>query len=78
MSNVSSAEKREQAVALRCLGWPLRRIQQTTGVCRETASGYLKVPGVAAQHRRSGMALRSVSTIFELCTGCGGREFMNP
>ena len=38
MSNVLSAEKREQVVALGRLGWSLRRIEQTTGVRRETAS----------------------------------------
>ena len=35
MSNVLSTEKREQVVALGRLGWPLRRIEQTTGVRRE-------------------------------------------
>ena len=47
MSNVLSAEKREQVVALGRLGWSLRRIEQTTGVRRETASGYLKAAGFA-------------------------------
>ncbi len=50
MSNVClSAEKREQVVALGRLGWSLRRIEQTTGVRRETASGYLKAAGVAVR-----------------------------
>lgn len=49
MSNVLSAEKREQVVALGRLGWPLRRIEQVTGVRRETASGYLKAAGVAVR-----------------------------
>ena len=49
MSNVLSAEKREQVVALGRLGWSLRRIEQTTGVRRETASGYLKAAGVAVR-----------------------------
>jgi transposase len=47
MSNVLSAEKREQVVALGRLGWPLRRIQEATLVRRETASGYLKAAGIA-------------------------------
>ena len=49
MSNVLSAEKREQIVALRRLGWSLRRIEQTTGGRRETASGYLRAAGVAVR-----------------------------
>jgi transposase len=31
------------------LGWPLRRIEQVTGVRRETASSYLKAAGVAVR-----------------------------
>jgi transposase len=49
MSNVLSAEKREQVVALGRLGWPLRRIEEATGVRRETASGYLKAAGIAVR-----------------------------
>ena len=49
MSNVLSAEKREQVVTLGRLGWPLRRIEAATGVRRETASGYLKAAGIAVR-----------------------------
>jgi transposase len=49
MGNVLSNEKREQVLALGRLGWRLRRIEQATGVRRETASGYLKAAGVAVQ-----------------------------
>lgn len=42
-----SEEKRQQILALGRLGWPLRRIQQATGVRRETAGAYLKAAGVA-------------------------------
>ena len=49
MSNVLSADKREQIVALGRLGWSLRRIEQTTGVRRETSSGYLRAAGVAVR-----------------------------
>ena len=38
MSNVLSEAKRQQVIALGRLGWPLRRIEQETGVRRETAS----------------------------------------
>src|SRR5438046_6682036 len=47
MANVLSAEKRQQVIALGRLGWPLRRIEETTGVRRETASAYLKAAGIA-------------------------------
>ena len=46
MSNVLSEEKRNQVIALGQLGWPLRRIEQTTGVRRETAGEYLKAAGI--------------------------------
>lgn len=46
MANVLSEEKRNQVIALGRLGWSLRRIETTTGVRRETASGYLKSAGV--------------------------------
>ncbi len=46
MSNVLSEEKKQQVIALGKLGWTLRRIEEATGVRRETASGYLKAAGV--------------------------------
>jgi transposase len=46
VSNVLSEEKRHQVIALGRLGWPLRRIQEETGVRRETAGDYLKAAGV--------------------------------
>ena len=46
MSNVLSEGKKQQVIALGKLGWPLRRIEQATGVRRETASAYLKSAGV--------------------------------
>src|SRR5437762_13950064 len=47
MSNVLSEEKKQQVIALGKLGWPLRRIEQVTGVRRETAGVYLKAAGIA-------------------------------
>ena len=47
MSNVLSDEKKQQVIALGKLGWSLRRIEEATGVRRETASAYLKTAGVA-------------------------------
>jgi len=46
MSNVLSEEKKQQVIALGKLGWSLRRIEEATGVRRETASGYLSAAGV--------------------------------
>jgi transposase len=52
MSNVLNREKREQVIALGRLGWSLRRIEQATGVRRETAGEYLRGAGIEV--RRSG------------------------
>jgi transposase len=49
MSNVLSDDKRQQILALGRLGWSLRRIEQTTGVRRETASAYLKAAGISVR-----------------------------
>ena len=49
MSNVLSDEKKQQILALGKLGWPLRRIEQFTGVRRETAGAYLKAAGIAVR-----------------------------
>src|SRR5712692_3000231 len=46
MANVLSDDKKQQVLALGRLGWSLRRIEQATGVRRETASVYLKAAGV--------------------------------
>jgi len=53
MSNVLDEEKRQQVIALGRLGWPLRRIQQETGVRRETASAYLKAAGIGVRPPRN-------------------------
>ena len=49
MSNVLNEEKKQQVIALGKLGWPLRRIEQATGVRRETASAYLKAVGIVVR-----------------------------
>ena len=49
MSNVLSEAKKQQVIALGRLGWPLRRIEQETGVRRETAGVYLKAAGIAVR-----------------------------
>jgi hypothetical protein len=49
MSNVLSEAKKQQVIALGRLGWPLRRIEQETGVRRETAGAYLKAADVGVR-----------------------------
>ena len=49
MSNVLSEAKKQQVIALGRLGWPLRRIEQETGVRRETAGAYLKAAGLGVR-----------------------------
>ena len=51
MSNVLSEHTRQEVLALGRLGWSLRRIEEATGVRRETASGYLKAAGVPVRGR---------------------------
>ena len=51
MSNVLGDNKQQQVLALGRLGWSLRRIEQATGVRRETASGYLKAAGIPVRGR---------------------------
>ncbi len=47
MSNVLVDERQQQIRALGRLGWTLSRIQEATGVRRETIGGYLKAAGMA-------------------------------
>ena len=49
MSNVLNEETKQQVIALGRLGWTLRRIQQATGVRRETAGAYLRAAGIAVR-----------------------------
>jgi transposase len=52
MTNILGDDKKQQVLALGRLGWPLRRIEQATGVRRETASAYLKAAGIAIRAPR--------------------------
>jgi transposase len=52
MTNVLSNEKRAQVIGLGRLGWSLRRIEEATGVRRETASAYLKAAGITIRPPR--------------------------
>jgi transposase len=53
MANVLPDDKKQQVLALGRLGWPVRRIEEATGVRRETASGYLKAAGIAVRAPRA-------------------------
>jgi len=51
MANVLNREKQQQILALGRLGWSLRRIEQETGIRRETVSRYLKKAGIVVRPR---------------------------
>ena len=51
MSNVLDESTQQQIRALGRLGWTLSRIQQVTGVRRETIGGYLKAAGIPVRRR---------------------------
>jgi CxxC motif-containing protein (DUF1111 family) len=76
MSNVLSDDKRQQIIALGRLGWSLRRIQQATGVRRETASAYLKTAGINV--RRPGNWGRAAKPAIEVTTDCNPTTPPNP
>lgn len=54
MSNVLREAKKTTSDTLGRLGWPLRRVEQATGVRRETACAYLKVAGIGVRPPRAG------------------------
>jgi transposase len=67
VSNVLNEEKKKQVIALGQLGWTLRRIEQATGIRRETAAGYLRGAGIAVRApggwgRRKAKPANEVST----------------
>jgi transposase len=64
MSNVLGHEKQQEVLVLGRLGWSLRRIEATTGVRRETISGYLRAAGIPVRGRgrpREGPAKPAIS-----------------
>jgi transposase len=76
MSNVLSDDKRQQIIALGRLGWSLRRIEQATGVRRETASAYLKAAGISV--RRPGNRSRAAKPAIEVFTDSDPANRVNP
>jgi len=75
MSNVLADEKHQQILALGRLGWSLRRIERTTGVRRETISGYLKAAGIVVpgRGRRASRAKPAISAT-AVSTDAGGEN----
>ena len=80
MANVLSEEKKQQVVALGKLGWTLRRIEEETGVRRETASGYLKAAGIPVRPPRNWGRLPASNPANEASTdpGAGANPAKDP
>jgi transposase len=74
MANVLSDEKKQQVLALGRLGWSLRRIQQATGVRRETASLYLKAAQIPVRPPGASGQLLSSKPATEVITDSGRPE----
>src|SRR6202140_3974418 len=68
VSNVLNEEKKKQVIALGQLGWALRRIEEATGVRRETAAGYLKAAGITIR-APGGWGRRKAKPANEVTTG---------
>src|SRR5271168_2373825 len=85
MSHVLSREKREQVIALGRLGWSLRRIEQATGVRRETAGDYLRGAGIAlrrpggwGRNSPSKAAIEVITGFLAKNPGCGPSSSCEP
>src|SRR4249919_1313369 len=65
MSNVLDDHTQQQIRALGRLGWTLSRIQEATGIRRETVSGYLKAAGIAVRGRGRPSESKAKPAIFE-------------
>ena len=72
MSNVLDDERQQQIRALGRLCWTLSRIQEATGVRRETIGGYLKAAGIAVRSRgRSNESKPKPAISVKVSTDCG-------
>ena len=78
MSNVLSEAKRQQVIALGRLGWPLRRIEQETGVRRETAGAYLKAAGIGVRPPGAWGRRPPAKPANEVTTGSDAAKPANP
>lgn len=77
MSNVLSEAKKQQVMALGRLGWPLRRIEQETGVRRETAGAYLKAAGIGVRPPRMWVRRPPAKPAKEVTTGSNATKPAN-
>jgi len=77
MSNVLSEAKKQQVIALGRLGWPLRRIEQETGVRRETAGAYLKAAGIGVRPPGAWGRRPPAKPANEVTTGSGATKPAN-
>jgi len=75
MTNVLKPEKQEEIRALGRLGWTLRRIEEATGVRRETVGRYLRWAGIRVRAPR-GRSLGSAKAASEVTTDLG--QVSNP
>ncbi len=73
MANVLSEEKKQRILVLGGLGWSLRRIEEATGIRRETASGYLKAAGIPIREP-GGWGHHSPKPAIEVSTDSGAAE----
>ena len=79
MGNVLSTDKRQQVIALGRLGWSLRRIEEATGVRRETASAYLKAAAVDVRApRRRRLRAKPASVVSTDSADVGGGTVLPP
>lgn len=78
MSNILNNEKKQQVIALGRLGWTLRRIEETTGIRRETASGYLKAAGIPLRPPRGWGKHPPSKPANEVTTDFGGHSAGDP
>jgi transposase len=74
VSNVLSAEKKQQIIALGRLGWTVRRIQRETGIRRETISSYLREAGVELRPPRGRLLISKPASQIEQVTPDPGRQ----
>jgi transposase len=65
MSNVLDDQTQQQIRALGRLGWTLSRIQEATGIRRETVSAYLKAAGIPVRSRGRPSESKPKPAIFE-------------
>src|SRR5260370_30370606 len=67
MANVLKDEKKQKIIALGRLGWSLRKMQEATGVRRETISAYMRGAGVeiwpTGRWKREGKAKPAIEVI---------------